>query len=280
MSYTSIQLLVPIQYVAGVAATQTDSLEMPFFDNNPDTEYNMSTFGDCDLTISNGAVATWLFVDGDSQYRNTGVGYYNVEGDGGALALGTFHAEIGETSYWTFDSAKFYRNNTHTTGALNALVKLTNSTSYTKYGIDIISTMSPSGSKRGYLFSKNFAVPPYNIGHKQTESFKTSGERTQAGNDFSNWILAADSQVIVIHEFTWTNLNDAYKLVFDNFIKAFNGNIKQPFVMVRMTDSGTTPNFEMEFFRLVPQDATLRMQKDKSDLWTFTLTAQEQLVNY
>lgn len=276
----SIQMVVPIQYKYGVAATQTDNLDMPFFDQNPNTYYSLGSFGDCDLTTIDSVAAKWLFVDSDAQYRASGVGYYNVEANGSAMTLSDFHAEVGETSYWTFDSSKFYRNNTHTTGELSALIKLTNSTAYTKYGIDIISTMLSGNNKRGYIFSEDFPVPLYNIGHKQSESFKTDNERTSTGNDFSDWIAAADNQPIIIHEFEWTNLTATELAQIEAFLDAFNGNIQQPFIMVRILDEGTTPNFEMEFWRLVPQDAVISINKDKSNLYSFSLTAQEQLVNY
>jgi hypothetical protein len=276
----SLQLIVPVQYASGVAASQTDSLEMPFFDQNPNTTYTIGTFGDCDITLQSSVIAKWLFVDSDAQYRSTGTGYYQVEGDGSAVALYDFHAEVGKTSYWTFDSAKFYRNNTLTSGELSALIKLNNATVYSKYGIDIISTMSPGNTKRGYIFSKDFAIPLYVRGHKSNESFKTTTERTRSGNDFVDWIEAQEMQPIVIHDFQWDNLTATQLGVFEDFIEAFNGNIQQPFIMVRILDSGSSPNYEMEFWRLVPQDAVIGVDKNNSNLYSFRLTAQEQLVNF
>lgn len=286
MSYRSIQLIVPIQYAYGVHKTQTDgTIDMPHYDQDPRTYSSMSLTGDSDLSTVDSVAAAWCFWDGDEQRRVTGTGSFNVEGNGTTIALTSYHAEKNKTASWTISTPNFHRNNTDTTTYQSLLLKLNNTTAYAKWGVDIVGAMlTTAGNRRqrGIYFSKDFAVPLFNRKHRASGSFPQAASRTRTGNDFSDWVAARSAQAILIHEFNWTDLTVAQYTVFENFSNAFGGNIQQPFVMVRILNDGSAPNYEMQFWRLLIQDESLQINKTTGSpaRYSVSFTAQEQLINY
>lgn len=284
MSYRNIQLIVPIQYYYGLNKTQTDASEMPFFDGDPRTAWTTFTTGDADITVNTAVAAKWCFFDGDEQIRTSGTGTYNVERAGTTVAITAFHPQYGKSAAWTVATPDFYRNSTNTEQFQSALIQLNNSTAATQWGIDIqgIMTTTYEYTKRGIVFSEDFTVPLFNRKHRLSESFKPAASRTQTGNDFSDWRAAASTQAIVVHEFSWSELTQAQFNVFQNFFNAFNGNIQQPFVMARLRNDGSAPNYEMDFWRLLIQDDSIQISKSTGDSprYSLSFTAQELLINY
>lgn len=286
MSYRSIQLIVPIQYYHGLHKTQTDSTaaEMQLFDGDPRTYGQVGSAGDADMICVDTATPKWCFVDGDEAIRTSGTGTMNIEGNGNTIALTSYHAEVGKSSAWTVSTPNFYRNNTNTEQFQSLLLKLNNSTAYAKWGFDNIGvfTTTYKQRKRGFWFSKDFAVPLFDRKHSQSESFKTAAERTRTGNIYDDWRAARYNQAISIHTFKWSDLTVAQYGVFEDFMDAFGGNIQQPFVMCRITNEGTPDNYEMQYWRLIIQSESIEITKTKGSpaRYSLTFTAQEQLIDY
>lgn len=287
-TYRDICLLVPIQYKYGLAGTQVNFASAYYYDGDPNTSSSAVTGSGTvsSMTLVSSATPTRLFVDSDAQVGTTvNTGYFTAERSTTELTIASYHAEVGKSSYWTISSGtRFKRNTSLTTGELSIMLELTNSTAGTVWAVDYTPAVTPVNTKRGYVWSEDFTVPLFLRGKKTSHSFDVDLGRTETGSLFNDWRKARSRQVVRNHSFQWSGLNHTDFTTFLDFFEAFGNNIERPFIMVRRTNDGSAPNYEMEFWRLIINERSITYGRgkgnDKTNLYDVSFTATEQRIDY
>ena len=266
-TYRDICLLVPIQYKYGLAGTQVNISSALYYDGDPNTSSSLiSSTSNSSITLVSSATPTRLFVDSDAQVGTTvNTGYWTAERGTTELTIASYHAEVGKSSYWTISSGtRFKRNTSLTTGELSIMLELTNSTAGTVWNVDYNLVLSPAPTKRG--------------------SFDVDLGRTETGSVFNDWRKARSRQVVRNHSFQWSGINHTDFTTFLEFFEAFGNNIERPFIMVRRTNDGSAPNYEMEFWRLIINERSITYGRgkghEKTNLYDVSFTATEQRIDY
>jgi len=283
MSYRDIKLIVPIEYKYGLDANQTANFFPELYDQDPNTSSSsVGTSGITDITLVNECIPKWLFVDSDAQKGTiTDTGYFVPYRSATPISINSHHSEYGKSGAWSFPTGtSFKRNTSDSTTELSILLNLSNSTLATLFKVDLTATLSPSNTKRGYVWSEDFTVPLFNRDKKTVHSFDIDNERSLSGNSIDDWSFAQDAQVKRVHTFVWKGLTDMQMDVFDNFFDAFGGNINQPFIMVRMYNAGTGIDYEMQFWRLIIDERSIKSSVSRSSLHELSFSATELRVNY
>lgn len=253
MIYTSCKLLVPIQYANGLHETQTNwgtgtSVRSCY-------DQSLLTFGSfassaAVITTKIDVAATQCFVR-TTWRRISGTGSIIIKRDATTLTIDSYNADVGSSTYWTVATG-FYRNLSYTGSKhQSCLFNLTNSTADNVYSLATSGVVFPTPNFYSIIFSKTFSVPLWDKGSNMSMSFSQPIARSPQDNVFSSWIRARNFQAEVKKQVKWTGLTASQFSVFESAFNSFGGSIAQPFVLARLTDSGSNPNYDAQFHNVI-----------------------------
>lgn len=280
-----IQLLVPLHYRYG--GKVDSNADAPLFDGDPDT-YRLVNGTISTIKFNYGSAVTpkWAYL-----WQNSGGqtgGDWTLD-DGSSTILEHFsryeELQWQATNLWdvVVSDEKIQRIGSDATYS-NLLVELDNSASFStlRFKANAV-TASSSIQQRGLVFSENFRVPmhgkDWSVEYGYTD-IKTN--RNPAGIKFANYGLARSVRLQATHRFNWTGLSIVDNQAFDSFFAAFNGQLKQPFVMCII--NGYNPHDDgsfntMESKVLILDSETVQRGRDRKGDYKVSFSARELFAN-
>lgn len=266
-----IQLLVPLHYRRG---GNVDTLSYSnLYDGDVNTTKTLAASDTgAQWTLAESGYPRWMFLHAQTPGS---AGYFNIKFDGSTQSIANIYNDRG-TSFWTVGSGtNLQRTATEYTAESNLLVDTGATAAFTQVRLET-SSVSTVPTIRGLVFSEHYRVPMYNLGYDVECSFP-GADRTPHGLELTNFAVVKNQQMQTKWSFSWSGLTIDERNVFDDFLDAFGGNIRQPFVMAiihgDITAAMTARNFLIE-------DGSVEITGDKNGEYGVSFSCLELIRDY